>query len=156
MTQLTNRRSEDRTKRLAAFYAAKGLVRTESGVLVTASEAKASGVGPARVAAKTGHKAPSNAAGIDLQRAEARARLSERRRWEAVMLSDVAKGREEIAAAMLAGGDESAETIRAKLASMPTDAERAARAARVRENAASAVWDKAIAAIYPEKETRHG
>jgi hypothetical protein len=60
------------------------------------------------------------------------------------MLSDSVKGKERVAAAMLASGDEGPAVILGKLANIRTDAERERAKAVERQRNAASVWDRAI------------
>lgn len=137
------RLASGRSTRLAEFYERQGLVK-QDGVLVTTAEAKTRS--PA--ASKSKPTSPSASSGYDVQRAATNARVAERRRWEAVMLSGAAKGRELCAAAMLSSENSSADVILAKLVKMPTDAERAQKAAAEKQARAAATWDRAIADVF--------
>lgn len=107
---------------------------------------------PARLAAFTSRAPDMPKASVSteaqvayqVQAAHTQGRNAERTRWETVMLSSTAKGRERAAAAMLAVSNDSAEKILGRLAAMPTSAERARHHASARQAAAEAVWDRAM------------
>lgn len=133
---------------------ARGLVRLESGVVVTAAEMK--GCDSARLAAfRAGKGAPSRAPAshatttatapapeVNLQAERISALIAERQRWKSVFASEASKGRERHAATLLGCSDGfSAANIITALAKGPTDAERD----RTKASAAAGnVWGNVI------------
>lgn len=136
----------------------RGLVRLESGVIVTAEEMK--GCDSARLAAfRSGRGGPDRssiskvlpkasatvkapAPKIDVQAERAAAQSAERQRWATVFASEASKGRERHAATLLGCSDGfSAANIISALSKGPTDADRERAKA---SKAAGDVWGRVI------------